>query len=196
MSKVFDVLQDFEQFEITNGQFRPLVSGQLSTAERLGCTGSISVEAESKKITKKCEGKVTEEVMIIQKLNGTLSMHMPVAVLRKVFGLTNENLKTGVHGLTSKPKVSSGALTWDMYDLGRENHKLIAFPNISWTSPFKINVTNGEEEIAEVETTFSAFEDENGFFYYEAIEGDGVEEDIVKGWNKTFAPTLVKKVSV
>ena len=38
MSKVFDALQDFEQFEITNGQFRPLASGQLGTAERLGCT--------------------------------------------------------------------------------------------------------------------------------------------------------------
>ncbi|HEL1986708.1 TPA: phage tail protein, partial [Streptococcus suis] len=88
MSKVFDVLQDFEQFEITNGQFRPLVSGQLTTAERLGCTGSISVEAESKMIIKKCEGNVTKEVPVIQKLNATVSMHMPVAILRKVFGLT------------------------------------------------------------------------------------------------------------
>ncbi|HEM3508248.1 phage tail protein [Streptococcus suis] len=196
MSKVFDVLQDFEQFEITNGQFRPLVSGQLGAAERLGCTGSISVEAESKTVTKKCEGNVTKEVTIIQKLNATVSMHMPVAILRKVFGLTNDKLKTGVYGLTSKPKVSSGALTWDMYDLGRENHKLIAFPNISWTSPFKINVTNGEEEIAEIETTFSAFADENGFFYYEAIEGDGATSDVVSGWNKTFTPTLVKKAEL
>ncbi|HEM3080584.1 hypothetical protein [Streptococcus suis] len=196
MSKVFDVLQDFEQFEITNGQFRPLVSGQLGAAERLGCTGSISVESESKVITKKCEGNVTKEVPVVLKLNGTLSMHMPVAILRKVFGLTNEKLKTGVYGLTSKPKASSGALTWDVFDLGRENRKLIAFPNISWTSPFKINVTNGEEEIAEVETTFSAFADENGFFYYEAIEGDGVATDVVSGWNKTFTPTLVKKAEL
>ncbi|MDE1693121.1 phage tail protein [Streptococcus suis] len=196
MSKVFDVLQDFEQFEITNGQFRPLVSGQLGAAERLGCTGSISVEAESKTIIKKCEGNVTKEVPVIQKLNGTVSMHMPVAILRKVFDLTNDKLKTGVYGLTSKPKVSSGALTWDMYDLGRENHKLIAFPNISWTSPFKINVTNGEEEIAEIETTFSAFVDDSGFFYYEAIEGDGVATDVVSGWNNTFTPTLVKKTEL
>lgn len=196
MSKTFDVLQDFEQFEITNGKFRPLVNGVLGNAERLGCTGSISVESESKTITKKCEGNVTKEVPVIQKLNGTLSMHMPVAILRKVFGLTNEKLKTGVYGLTSKPKASSGSLTWDVFDLGRENRKLIAFPNISWTSPFKINVTNGEEEIAEVETTFSAFPDKNGFFYYEAIEGDGVDSQVVSGWNSTFAPTLVEKAAL
>ncbi|HEM3632357.1 TPA: phage tail protein [Streptococcus suis] len=196
MSKTFDVLQDFEQFEITNGKFRPLTNGQLGNAERLGCTGSISVESESKTITKKCEGNVTKEVTVVQKLNGTLSMHMPVAILRKVFGLTNDKLKAGVYGLTSKPKVSSGALTWDVYDLGRENHKMIAFPNISWTSPFKVSITNGEEEIAEVETTFSAFVDENGFFYYEAIEGDNVAEDVVNGWNSTFAPSLVKKSSL
>lgn len=196
MSKTFDILQDFEHFEITNGKFRPLTNGQLGDAERLGCTGSISVESESKTITKKCEGNVTKEVTVVQKLNGTLSMHMPVAILRKVFGLTNDKLKAGVYGLTSKPKVSSGALTWDVYDLGRENHKMIAFPNISWTSPFKVSITNGEEEIAEVETTFSAFADENGFFYYEAIEGDNVAEDVVNGWNSTFAPSLVKKSSL
>lgn len=189
-----DILEQFDLFEITNGQFRLKSKGVLQEAAKLGCTGEISVEAETSTITKKCEGKVAREVTTIQKLNGTFKGHMPVGVLRNVFGLTNDALKTGVHGYGKASVGASGLITFDVYDLGRENKKLIAFPNITFTDGLKFTITNGQEEIAEVEINFSAFFDDNGYCYYEAFEGDLDDDGVKTGWNKTFTPELVAKV--
>ena len=87
-------------------------------------------------------------------------------------------------------------MTFDGYDIGREHHKFIAFPNMNWTGGLKFAITNGQEEIAEVEVTFSALVDENGYFYYEAFEDDITKEDVKTKWNKEFSSTLVKKATL
>lgn len=188
----FNIEEQFDNYEVTNGQFRKKTSGSLGTAAKLGCTGELSVEAEIKTVTKKCEGKTAKEVTMIQKLNGTFKGHMPVGVLRDVFGLTNQELKTGVYGYSTKSIGASGNLTFDVYDLGRENHKYIAFPNITFTGGLNFTLTNGSEEIAEVDVPFSAFADENNYFFYEGFESDITESSVKTGWNKTFDSQLVK----
>lgn len=189
-----ELTEQFDNYEITNGMFRQMKAGQLQTAEKLGCTGTITVEAETKKVTKKCEGKTAKEKTIVEKLNCTFKGHMPVGVLRKVYGLTDADLKTGVIGYSRSSVGASGALTFDEYDLGRENHKLVAFPNITFTDGLKFTIENGKEEIAEIEVAFSALFDANGYCYYEALAGQAdLEEAIKNGWNSSFAPELVKK---
>lgn len=192
----FDILEQFDQFEITNGQFRKSKAGVLQAATKLGCTGKLSVEAETSTITKKCEGKVDKEVTVVQKLNITFAGHMPVGVLRDVFGLTNDDLKAGVYGYGKKSVGASGSLTFDVYDLGRENKKMIAFPNISFTDGLKFSIENGQEEIAEVEINISGMFDSNGYCYYETMEGDLTDESVKTGWNKTFTPELAKKAEL
>lgn len=192
----FDVLEQMDLFEVTNGHFRELKQGQLQAAEKLGCTGKISAEAVTKTIVKRCEGKVAKEVTVVEKLNGVFTGHMPVGILRKVFGLTDSDLKTGVYGYGKKSVGASGAMTFDVYDIGREHKKLISFPNISFVDGLKFEITNGQEEIAEVEINFSAMFDSNGYCYYEAFEADIQDETIKTGWNKTFTPELVKNPSL
>lgn len=187
-----DITQQFDNYEVTNGQF--LEKGQ--NAVKLGCTGALNIEAETKTITKKCEGKVAREVTSVTKLNGTFTGHMPVGVLRSVFGLSNKDLEAGIYGYGSKSVGAKGALTFDGYDIGREHHKFIAFPNMNWTGGLKFAITNGQEEIAEVEVTFSALVDENGYFYYEAFEDDITKEEVKTKWNKEFTSTLVKKATL
>lgn len=184
-----DLTKQFDNYEVTNGQF--IEKGK--TAVVLGCTGQLSIEAETKTITKKCEGKTARESTQVIKLNGTFTGHMPVGVLRSVYGLTNKDLEDGVHGYGSKSIGASGILTFDNYDIGRENHKYLAFPNMNWTGGLKYSITNGQEEIAEIEVAFSALVDENGFFYYEAFEDDVTKEEVKTKWNKEFTSELVKK---
>ena len=175
-----ELTEQFDNYEITNGMFRQMKAGQLQAAEKLGCTGTITVEAET----------------IVEKLNCTFKGHMPVGILRKVYGLTDADLKKGVIGYSRNSVGASGALTFDVYDLGRENHKLVAFPNITFTDGLKFTIENGKEEIAEIEVAFSALFDSNGYCYYEALAKEGqtdLEETIKTGWNSTFTPELVKQ---
>ncbi|HHJ2556268.1 TPA: phage tail protein [Streptococcus pyogenes] len=191
----FDPTQQFDAYEITNGQFRKRTKGQLGEAKKLGCTGEISVEAETHKVTKKCEGKVAREVTIIDKLNITFKGHMPVDMLRESFGLTNADLKEGIYGYGRKSIGAEGSLTFDVFDLGREVKKLIAFPNVAFVDGLKFALSNGGEEIAEVEMNLSGMFDENDFCYYETFEDDLKDESVKTGWSKTFEPKLVKKVA-
>lgn len=188
----FDVTQQFDNYEITNGQFRQRTGNQLGEAKKLGCTGKISVEAETHKVTKKCEGKVAREVTIIDKLNIVFTGHMPVGILRAAFGLTNADLKAGIYGYGKKSIGAEGNITFDVYDLGRDNKKMIAFPNVAFVDGLKFSIENGSEEIAEVEMNLSGMFDENDCCYYEAFEDDITEDGVKTGWSKTFEPKLVK----
>lgn len=184
--------EQFDNFEITNGQFRSKSEGVFQEAQGIGCTGKLEISAETRTITKKCEGKTAKEVVVIDKLVGTFSGHMTIDMLRKVFGLTTNGLKKGVYGYGNRSYSGQGSLTWDVYDIARENRKLIALPNMSWTGGFKLNVENGQDEIAEVELSFSALIDENGNFYYEAFDDDEeTDRTVIQGWNKNFEPSLV-----
>lgn len=180
-----DITQQFDAYEITNGKFRKKTNGTLGESVDLGCTGTLSVEPDTQTIVKRCEGRTTKEVIRFNKLDCTFNGHMPVGVLRDVYGLTDKDLATGVYGYGTKSINASGNLTFDVYDLTRENNKKIAFPNISWISGLSFTLENGLDEVATVEVNFSAFADEAGYAYYETFEGT------ITGWNDNFSTELV-----
>ncbi|MGX7108350.1 hypothetical protein [Facklamia miroungae] len=188
--------EQFDHFEITNGMFRKASEGLLLAAMPIGCTGSVSIEPETRPIIKRCEGKVVKEVTIIEKLTGTFTGHLTLAMAEVVFGLSGDGLKEGVKGYGRNSYGGSGSATWDVYDIARENRKLIALPNMSWTGGLKRVFTNGEDEIAEVEIDFSALMDKNGYCYYEMIVESTSDQAIVNAWNAQFSEDLVKAQSV
>lgn len=180
-----DITNQFDAYRITNGQWRKKAADTLATATALGCVGAVNGTAETRAVSKRCEGDVVKERTIIQKLNMTFRGHMPVGVIRDVFGLSNKDLKEGVHGYGKHSAGSSGSLTFDVYDMDESVIKKVAFPNITWTGGLSINLENGLDEIAEVEVAFSAYFDENGYCYYETFD------DAISGWNKEFTSELV-----
>lgn len=151
----------------------------------MGVPGQLTASQKQEHWLNDVRGVVTEERLIIDKMNMTFRGHMPVGVLRDVFGLTDKGLVTGVYGYGKSSISGKGNLTFEVKDMYEENTKLIAFPNISWTGGMTINLENGLDEVAEVEVTFSALADENGFFYYETFE------KTVTGWTKEFTSELV-----
>ncbi|MGV3353233.1 phage tail protein [Streptococcus orisratti] len=191
-----DLTSQFDKMRITNGKWRKQGKSALEAVTKLGCTGSLSVEAKTKTITKTCEGKVAKEKTIITKLNGTFTGHFPVGVLRDVMGLSNKKLKEGVYGINETSSGASGVITFEVFDMEEAEKKNIAFPNITWGSVNIIDITNGEEEIAEIEAPFSALFDENGYCYYEGFDSDIKDDSVKTGWNNTFTPELVRSASL
>ena len=99
-----NTLQVFDECKITETHVKSYdrSTGELSTgkATKLGCTGKLEISSEYKTIVKNCEGVEQKSVKKITKLTGTISVHMPLAIARTVFGLSNEGLKTGVYGIS------------------------------------------------------------------------------------------------
>lgn len=191
---MLDLNQSFDMLKITNGNYRGYdsVAKTFGVAKKLGCTGGLSADSDTRTITKKCEGVVTEEVNIINFLNVVLSGHMTIGVLRDMFGLSNEGLKPGVYAIGNKAKGKKGIFTWEAQDLYGTEKKLMAFPNMSVVSGFAFSHENGADEIAEVELTFKAMADSSGNFYYEAYESELTDEEVKTGWAETFTQTLVE----
>ena len=95
-------------------------------------------------------------------------------------------------GKASNP--GKGVITFDALNLEETETKLMAYPNMQFTTGFIQNIENGIEEIALTELTFSAFKDDNGFFYYEAFTSETTDEALVDTWHTAFTPDLVKLV--
>jgi hypothetical protein len=80
LDKTYDVLK------ITNGFFRPYDSVEKThgIAKVVGCTGSLSMEAETRTVTKRCEGEVVEERTITTAYLVNVTGHFPVGILRDI----------------------------------------------------------------------------------------------------------------
>ena len=113
------------------------------------------------------------------KMNMTLSGHLRVDVIRKVFGIKADGLKAGVWSYGTKSKGKSFVLTADVIDEFSDVKKMVAFSNCTSTTGFKFKVENGADELAETELEFTALKDSNDDFYYEALV-DEVDDAQVK----------------
>ena len=185
---------EFDVYKVTNANIRFESAGILGTVEKFGCLGTVSTEPEVRTIVKTCEGDTVKEVTKITKLTVTVAAHIGADVLRKVFGLSNEGLEVGVFGLGTGSNPGKGVLTFDALNLEETETKLMAYPNMQFTSGFIQSFENGIEEIALTELTFSAFKDDNGFFYYEAFTSEVTDPTLADAWHTTFEPDLVKLV--
>ena len=163
--------------------------------QRFGCIGTLSHEPETSTIVKKCEGIEKASVTRTTKLTVTISAHVSVEILKKIYGLSNEGLAEGVYGLNSKSTAIPMLFTAAVTDVFTNKRKLIVYPRLVLTSGFAKEIDNSAEEIAESELTFDAYMDDNEQFYYEAME-DEVSADIKQKWLTQFTPDLVKAEAV
>ncbi len=189
--------KSYDVQRITNGFIRVYdeTAKTYGIAKATGCLGSLSTESETGTVVKRCEGEVVEERVITTALLVTFTGHMPIGVLRDVYGFSNDGLKPGVYAIGNKSKPKKGIYTWQAEDLYDEQKKFMAFPNMRVTSGYAFSHENGGEEIAEVTISFKAMKDELGNFYYEAYENELTDESVKTGWAQTFDQSLVELVT-
>ncbi len=189
--------KSYDVQRITNGFIRVYdeTAKTYGIAKATGCLGSLSTESETRTVVKRCEGEVVEERVITTALLVTFTGHMPIGVLRDVYGFSNDGLKPGVYAIGNKSKPKKGIYTWQAEDLYDEQKKFMAYPNMRITSGYAFSHENGAEEIAEVTISFKAMKDELGNFYYEAYENELTDESVKTGWAQTFDQSLVELVT-
>lgn len=184
---------DFETYRITNGHVK--FEGDVA-AQELGCTGALEVETETREVVKKCEGRIVDKKIIIESMSMTLTGHIKVDTLRKIYGIDTTGLKAGVYSYGNKSIPKRGCWTFDALDLYEENKKLMAFPKTVNTTGLKLSIENGGDEVAEVELEMSVMPDSEGEYYYEAFEADVTDAAVKTGWHTNFTPELVKAAAI
>lgn len=183
----------FSEFEVKQSSLK---FADTEKAEPVGCVGSLEEKMNTKKITKKCEGVVAKNV---RRGDGTgelkVTLHIRYPLFTKVFGMSDEKLKTGVfsYGENSvHPKASYTCLVRDEDG----NEKLKAYPNVTFDEFFTRKIENGAEEVAEVEATLAVEPDEYGNGLYEAPASEVENEDVINQWIENFSPELVRLTEI
>ena len=185
------VITEFDSWSIANSSIQFFEGGTQQDGVKFGSVGNLSFEPETS-VLKKKEGRVvTKEKVITTKLNVTVSAHIPVAVARNFFGLSNEGLKPGVYSYGEGSLGKDFVWTTDVTDDFEEITKLIAFPKASNAAGLTLTIDSAQEELALLELTFSAVADENGQFYYEALVPELEDPTIVTTWHKNFNRSLI-----
>lgn len=194
---VAKIVTEFDATDITDAsiQFKDN-DGVAQPGTSFGCVGTLEGEGESYAIEKVCGKRTMKTKTKTSKLNMTLSAHIPLAVARDFFGMTNTDLKPGIWAAGTFTKGKDFILTVTAVDEFEDNQKLIAFPNASNTVGFKIQpIESGAEEIAMLEIEFASLPDELNYFYYEAIVAELEDPTIADTWHTAFDKTLVEKVA-
>lgn len=187
------VVTEFDAVSLKNVTAQFKSGGTPAAGTSFGCAGSIEGETESIQIIKKCGGVAKKTMLKPQKMNLTYIGHLPVKVLRDVFGLSNQGLKPGIYSYGQNSKGKEFILTANVVDEFEDITKLIAFPATSSSEGLKIQtIENGAEEVAQVELSFSVLPDELGNFYYEALVPELSDSTVSTKWHTAFNRSLVE----
>ena len=181
----------FSDFELKKLGFKiKKTSAEYKTAE---CMGSLEEEMEIKKITKSCRGRV-KKTIIKGTGNGTLKFkgHIPWDIYTESFGMNLDTLIEGVKAYGANSRHADLALVALVEDEdGNEKYK--AYPNAVMSVGKTSKITNGEEEVAEIEGEISVMPDEFDNGVYEALASE-LDEEVGAQWLTAFTPELVQKV--
>ena len=169
-----------------------------TTLTKIGCVGSLEETLDSKTVKKKCEGI---ENTVCVKGTGTgevkLTLHIKYDLYAKMYGMKFDSLVTGVQGYGKnsihKPFRFVGKV---LDEEGVE--KLKAYPNLILKEGISRKITNGEEEVAEIELTASVNPDEEGFGMYETVTDDldaTTKTTFVNNWMTNFTSDMVQASS-
>ncbi|PEP87490.1 phage tail protein [Bacillus pseudomycoides] len=186
------IIEGFDPMTFTNVGIQFIEGGEQQVGTKFGCVGTIEGETEMLEIVKKCEGLEVKKISRPSKMIMTLSGHLRVAVLRKIFGIKTDGLKPGVWSYGAKSKGKPFVLTADVVDEFEDLQKLVAFSNCASSTGFKFKVENGADEVAETELEFTVMKDSNNEFYYEALVDELEDQTVKDQWHTKFTPELVK----
>ena len=189
-------VEEFAPHKITNASAQFFgTDGTQEPGTPFTCIGTVEGETVLKELVKMCEGVEVDKKVKAEKHELTVSAHVPVSIMRKIFGFSNENLKQGVYSYGTKSKGQRFVFTADVIDEFEEVTKLIAFPNCRTNSGFTFTIENGADEVAEMEVSLAAYPDTQGELYYEAIVAElAVDSTVPDTWHTTFDRTLVEEV--
>lgn len=182
------MFDEFDNFEIKNASIK---FKKAAAAVKFGCLGKIDVSSNTTQITKKCEGRVVKKKNRVTDLVVALTSHVNKTVDRQLVGLSNTGLKNGVYAYGEDSFGDDFIFTAEIEDMDG-NKKLIAFPNCSNAKGLILTVDNDATEIALKDLEFSAMMDENGKFYYEALDSEVEDEEVKNQWLTNFNYDLVK----
>jgi len=185
------IITEFDSWSIANSSIQFIKNGTQQTGTKFGSVGTISFEPETTTLQKKEGRVVTKEKVVTTKLNVTVSAHIPVAVARDYFGLSNEGLKPGVYSYGEGSLGKDFVWTADVVDDFEDVTKLIAFPKASNSAGLTLSIDSSQEELALLELSFSAVADEAGQFYYEALVPELEDPTIAAQWHTQFKRSLV-----
>lgn len=178
----------FSEFELTKMGVK--FKGDESFSE-MNCVGSSEETLDTKIVTKKCRG-VTER----EKVKGTgtgklvISAHVPIEIYNKMYNMNREGLVEGARAYGKNSVHPEFAITQTVVDEDDEV-KLKAYPRCIMESGPTRPITNGAEEVAELNMTISLLPDEDGECMYEALES-GINKEIAEKWMSEFTPGLLK----
>ena len=134
------------------------------------CIGSLTVERETKTVTKSCRG-VVKKRKTKPTGNGTikLKMHIKMALYRKIHAMTNEGLQPGVYAFDNTEPMPEFAVTARVKDED-DNVMFLGYPRCKIEEINSLEIENGAEEVAEVEMSVSYMPDDYNKGEYQALE--------------------------
>lgn len=186
MSNTFTSAEVFSPFEVD--QFA-IKMKDASAYERDDCVGSLNVERETRTVTKKCRG-IVKKRRTKATGNGTVtvSMHIKLALIRAMTGMTNAGLQPGIYGYKNTENMPEFACVARVKDED-DNILFKAFPVCVMEELNVLDIKNGEEEVAEIEIKFNYQPDENGIGEYEALETELTGQILTgENWMTDFSP--------
>jgi len=186
------VVQEFDSVSITNASIQFFDGETQQNGTKFGCVGSIEGETEGVEIVKKCEGIEAKRKFKPTKMNVNVNAHIPVQVGRDIFGLKNTDLKPGVYSYGELSQSKRFVFTADVIDEFEDVKKLIAFPNCSNTTGFRISIENAADEVAMLELSFAVLKDTLGNLYYEAFVDELDDQTVADTWHSLFTPELIQ----
>ena len=182
-------VEEFEDYKIQEGA----IQFQNEVAIAFGCIGTLNGTANVEEVVKKCEGATVKKRKRITDLTVNLTGHAKIPASRKIMGLSNEGLKTGVYAYGVDSFSKPFTFVAKVIDMDG-NVKFIAFPNLTDTKGLFLNVNNETTEVEMKDFEFSAMMDSNKKFYYEAYESEIEDTNVKDTWLTNFTPDLVKNV--
>lgn len=181
-------VEEFENYKIQEGSLQ----FDNNTAISFGCIGTVDASSNTEEVVKKCEGVVVKKKKRITDMTVAITGHAKIPASRKIIGLSNEGLKTGIYAYGTDTFSAPFTFAAKIIDMDG-NIKYIAFPKIENTKGLSVKVDNGVTEIAMDDFEFSAMIDSNNKFYYEAYESELEDETVKSKWLTNFTPELVKQ---
>ena len=179
----------FSEYEIKNSSIK---FADEEDYKKVGCVGQVEEELEVIVVQKKCEGQVAKSVSKGATSGAlTLTLHMRHDLYVEAFGMVHEDLIEGVYAYGKNSRHKEFCFVAEVYDEDG-NKKMIAYPRCVMTNAPQGTITNGAEEVAEIEIEVNLFADDNGHVKYEAIVSE-LAEDVSADWLTGFNPEMVKK---